>query len=107
MMPPGCVSPPTRKVSTVRCPMARCLRVNPGRKSVFHSSKSGWMRVALHKQVVRLGDFSAEAGETVRACARMPTHAVRLHEWRRDSSSVHPTLRKSAQDGAAELLWLP
>jgi hypothetical protein len=47
------------RVSTVRFPQARCLRMNRGRQIVFRFSRGGWMRVALRKQVVRLGDVGA------------------------------------------------
>ena len=53
--------PPTREVSTMRCPEAQCLQVNPGRQIGFRFSRSGWTPVTLHKEAI------------VRALARMPT----------------------------------
>src|ERR1700738_1569194 len=55
MIPPGCVSLPMRKVSTMWLPTARCLRMmNPGRQIVFRFSRSGWTRVVLHEWLLRL-----------------------------------------------------
>src|SRR5260370_40699856 len=83
MSPPGCVSPPMRKVFTVRLPTARCLRMmNLGRQIVFRFSRRGWTRVALHKQT------SAEDGSYVSPNAP-------ISKWR----YVVPLIVSQAGDG--------
>jgi len=47
MILPGCVSRPTRRVSTVRWRTAQCLRTNRGQQIVLRSSRGGWTLVAL------------------------------------------------------------
>src|SRR6266851_1379345 len=97
MIPPGCVSRPTRRVSTVRCPKARCLRMKPGRRIVFHFSRSGWTRVALPKQVVKLGGCVEKY--------RVPTRELLVGDHFAEIGDVLPDSGDLFWPGIRALIW--
>src|ERR1700733_6785584 len=49
MIPLGCVFPRMRNMSSVRCPLAKCHQMRPGRRIAFLFSRNGWTRDALGK----------------------------------------------------------
>src|SRR5258708_1938502 len=98
MIPLGCLSRLTRKVSPARCLREGCLRMRHGRRSVFRFSKSGSTRGVLRKQGRHAGDFCVEkySGQPPRLLVR--DHFAEVGDVLLDSGDL-------LRPGSQALVW--